>query len=113
HWAGCVFDAQGEVKRLLECTGVPLGLDSTRGMPNGKPVTLAPGDLVFLLSDGIIEARSEVGALFGVERARGVVRAHRGESSAEIIAALMREVRDWSPSRQIDDMTAVIIKVAE
>jgi serine phosphatase RsbU (regulator of sigma subunit) len=72
---------------------------------------LDSGDLVFLLSDGIVEASSGAGSPFGIGRALEVIRAHRHEEPGEIIAALLHHVREWSGSAQVDDMTAIVIKV--
>jgi hypothetical protein len=41
------------------------------------------------------------------------VRAHRLESSGGIVAALLDEVRGFTQSTQIDDMTAVVIKARQ
>ncbi len=111
HWPGYVLDAQGEVKQVLQSTSFPLGVDPSGKLDNGPALTLDPGDLVFLLSDGIVEAPSGAGSLFGVGRALEVVRAHRHETPDEIIAALLHQVREWSESAQVDDMTAIVIKV--
>jgi PAS domain S-box-containing protein len=111
HWPGYVFDAQGVLKVVLRSTGLPLSLDPAGSYPNSPPLTLEPGDLVFLISDGITEAPSGDGSLFGTGRALEVVRSHRHEEPGEIIAALLHQVREWSQGVQVDDMTAVVIKV--
>ena len=111
HWPGYVLDAQGEVKLVLKSTSPPLGLDSAADFSNGPVITLDPGDLVFLISDGVVEARSEAGSQFSIGRALEVVRTHRREPPGEIIAALLHQVREWSQSAQADDMTAIVIKV--
>jgi sigma-B regulation protein RsbU (phosphoserine phosphatase) len=111
HWPGYVLDAQGEVKLVLSSTNLPLGLDPAGDYSNGPTITLDPGDLVFLLSDGIVEAPSGSGALFSIGRALEVVRAHRHHPPGELIAALFQQVREWSQNAQVDDMTAIVIKV--
>src|SRR5262249_41753577 len=58
HWPGYVLDARGEVKAVLQSTGTPLGLDLGGGFPAAPAVILEPGDLVFLLTDGVVEAFS-------------------------------------------------------
>ncbi len=112
HWPGYVFDSRGEVRTLLQSTGMPLGLDKTGAFPAGTGLTLEPGELVLLLTDGIVEAASHDGPLFGAGRALESIRAHRGGPAGEIVAALFDEVRTFSQGVQTDDMTAVIIKVA-
>jgi serine phosphatase RsbU (regulator of sigma subunit) len=113
HWPGYVFDARGEVKLVLQSTSYPLGLDPGGNFSNGPLLMLDSGDLVFLLSDGIVEASSGAGSPFGIGRALEVVRSHRHEAPGEIIAALVHQVREWSGSAQVDDMTAIVIKVGE
>ena len=107
-----MLDAQGEVKLVLHSTSLPLGVDPAGDFSNGPALTLDPGDLVFLLSDGIVEAPSGAGSHFGIGRALEVVRAHRHQPPGEIIAALLHQVREWSQSAPVDDMTAIVIKVA-
>ena len=111
HLPAYVLDGRGEVKLVLRSTGLPLGVDPTGDFPNSPTVRLEPGDLLFLLSDGIVEAPAGDGPQFGIGRALEVVRAHRHEPPGEIIAALMHQVREWSGSAQADDMTAIVIKV--
>ena len=83
----------------LELPGTPLG--SLPGRPGSARVTLAPGDAAVWLSDGLIEARSPAGELFGYDRVRrclagpplsdygprdrllAAVRAHTGGAPAE------------------------------
>ncbi len=113
HPAGYVLDASGSVKTCLESTSVPLGIWPDVAFPPGDPVTLEPGDLVLLFTDGILEARSPAGDFFGAERALEVVRGHRGQAAGEIIEALYRAVLEFSGTpKPADDVTAVVIKVA-
>src|SRR5262249_54086938 len=105
HLSAYVLDGRGEVKRVLPSTGPPLGLDPTCGFPNGPAARLEPGALVLLLSDGFVEAPAGDGPRFGMERTLEVVRAHRHEPASGIIAALLRQVHEWSQSDQEDDMT--------
>src|SRR5262249_30232109 len=111
HLPAYVLNERGEVKRVLQSTGLPLGLDPTGDFPKGPAVRLEPSDLVFLLSDGIVEAHAGDGPLFGIGRTLEVPGTHRHEPPADIVAALMQEVREWSGSAPADDMTAIVIKV--
>jgi sigma-B regulation protein RsbU (phosphoserine phosphatase) len=111
HLPAYVLDGRGEVKRVLPGTGPPLGLYPTSAFPNGPAVRLEAGDLVFLLSDGIVEAPAGDGPRFGMGRTLEVVRAHRHEPASDIIAALLHQVHEWSQGAQEDDMTAIVIKV--
>ena len=110
HLPGYLLDGRGEVRLKFPSTGLPLGLYPAGAFPIGPGVCLEPGDLLLLLSDGIIEATSGAGPQFGIGRALEVVRAHRHEPAGQIVAALVQEVRRWSQSPPADDMTVIVMK---
>jgi hypothetical protein len=68
---------------------------------------------VNVFTDGVAEAFSPEGPLFGMGRALGSVRAHRRRTSGEVVAAHFHEVRAFSQGLQTDDMTAVVIEVSD
>ncbi len=112
HQAGYVFDALGLVKRQLGSTSVPLGVLADAEFPAGEAVRLAPGDLVVLLTDGIVEARAPDNTVFGVQRVSDLVRLYRKDSARQIVTNLYHAVRAFSQNMpQVDDITAVVIKV--
>ncbi len=112
HWPGYLLDGQGEVKRVLHSTGIPIGIDPASAVPCAETVELATGDLLLLLTDGIPEAFPTEGAPFGIDRALDCVRAHRHAPSSAIVSALLDEVQTFSPGGQIDDLTALVLKVS-
>ena len=113
HWPAYVMNAAGNVRAELASTNIPLGLDSSCTFESAEPVTLNPGDLVFLFTDGVLDAFGPDHSLFGLNRALDYVRTHRHESSDEIVAGLFREVLHHASHRLIDDMSAVIFKASE
>ncbi len=110
HWPGYVLDGRGDVKAVLSATGTPLGLEAGGAFPGAAPIELAPGDLVFLPTDGVIESFAADGTRFGAARALDVVRAHRDRPPPEIVEALVRAVGTYSGGVQVDDVTAVVLK---
>jgi serine phosphatase RsbU (regulator of sigma subunit) len=48
-----------------------------------SPFTLEPGDMVLLLTDGIMEAHGSDQALFGAQRALDVIQAQRSRPAAK------------------------------
>jgi sigma-B regulation protein RsbU (phosphoserine phosphatase) len=75
-------------------------------------VSLEAGDLVLLLTDGIVEARDPDGHVFGEERALTIARIYRSEPAAVLVETLFGAVRAFSRNLpQVDDITAVVIKV--
>ncbi len=51
--------------------GLPLGIDANASYPEST-LHLAPGEQITLLTDGVVEARSQAGELFGFERTAGI-----------------------------------------
>jgi PAS domain S-box-containing protein len=111
HWPGLVLDAAGEIKATLDSTGMVLGFEPAGVFELASEVALAPGDLVLLCTDGFAEAFSKTDESFGKERVLDLVRARRQESPEQIVEVLCREVREFCGGQQVDDMTAVVVKV--
>lgn len=96
----------------LSSTGLPLGLTKDRPIDSAPAITLQPGELVLLVSDGIFESVSANRKQFGLAQTLEVVRANRHLSAAEIVAVLCRAAQDYGRhAPQQDDMTVVVIKV--
>jgi PAS domain S-box-containing protein len=111
HWPGYVLDFRGQIKAVLESTGVVLGFAQAGAFPTGPEVSLAAGDTVLLCTDGLAEAFSKDGAAFGKARILDLVRGHRHEAATDIVATLCHEVLEFAGEQQLDDMTAVVVKV--
>ena len=71
---------------------------------------LAPGDAVLLYTDGVTEAMNGEGQEFGEERLLEAARRHRELSPAELLAAVARQARGFSPHEQTDDITLIVAK---
>ncbi|GDY21783.1 hypothetical protein LBMAG56_31300 [Verrucomicrobiota bacterium] len=112
HPAALLFDRDGIVKATLKRSGPPLGVRSHSVYATSSELPLLPGDLLLLMTDGIEEAMSPTEEFFGTERASAVVRGHRNEPAAAIVAALAAAVGDFSRTTvQLDDLTAIVVKV--
>jgi sigma-B regulation protein RsbU (phosphoserine phosphatase) len=113
HTTGYVFDSRGDVKQALESTAIPLGVLPQGNFAGSGPLPLAPGDLVLLLTDGVVEARDPDGTTFGPGRTAEVLRQHRHEAARHIVDHLYQAVRVFAQHQpQFDDITATVIKVA-
>ncbi len=58
HQPGFLLSSDGVVKQPLTSTGYPLGILSDATFPASAPIALEPGDIVMLVTDGIVEARA-------------------------------------------------------
>jgi serine phosphatase RsbU (regulator of sigma subunit) len=112
HPTAYVLDASGEVKARLESTAPPLGIMPDGAFPAGESLTLEPGDLAILLTDGVLDATAPDGTFFGEQRVLEVVRSGRGEPASQIICHLHQAVLDFRRQEVfLDDMTVIVLKV--
>jgi PAS domain S-box-containing protein len=112
HPPGYVFNAAGEVTSCLRSTSIALGILPHAEFAAAGPVQLAPGDLLLLMTDGVLEALSPAGEAFGAERMLQVVRGYRHRPACGIVEGLCRAVLDFSGrEKPIDDVTALVLKV--
>ncbi len=92
----------------LEPTGPAIGWIPNASFASAT-IELAEGDQVFVYTDGIIEARSPDGALFGEERLRQVV-----ESAADncrLLDTIQQQVLEYTGHQQpADDLTMLMIR---
>jgi serine phosphatase RsbU (regulator of sigma subunit) len=71
---------------------------------------LSPGDVLAIYTDGITEAFNDRDEEFGEERLIGALRAHRHLRPAELVGAILDEVRRFSPQEQRDDITLIVAR---
>lgn len=92
----------------LRSHGLPLGVDSQPGYGESE-VALAPGDLLFAYTDGLVEAR-RAGEMFGVERLRRLVAGWAGILAPQALtAAVHEEVSEWAGGLS-DDAVALALR---
>jgi PAS domain S-box-containing protein len=114
HVPGYLLDRSGDLKLVLEATGIPLGMIGSATYSCNLSIGLEPGDMVVLLTDGITEAEDPSGDFFGAERALRIVRDHRHEPAQRIVQRLYQATRDFAQNpTQADDVTAVVFKIGQ
>ena len=107
--------ANGDV-RFLEEGGAVLGPLAEATYERGF-VRLAPGDLLVLYTDGMIETQHAAedgpgaGEEYGIDRLVAVAREHRHRGAREIGEALLADVRKFAePGTPEDDRTVLIVR---
>ena len=113
HPPGFIMSAAGKVTAWMEDGGLPLGVLAEAEFCRSDPVPLHSGDMVVMLTDGILEAVSPENVEFGVNRTVELVREHRNQSATQIIESLRKAVCDHTAQDELsDDLTLVVVKVA-
>ena len=96
------------VRRLIN-TGVPLGVFGNETWEQGC-VQLAPGDVLVLYTDGIIEAENEQGAFFGKDQLLESVRTNLGRPARQIQDATLADIHRFvGDTPQSDDIALVVL----
>lgn len=109
-----LLDRGGAVKRRLESTSVPLGVFEGCSFPKSESIALSPGDLILLVTDGVIDSGPDPRTIFGTDRILDVVCANRSRPADQIVAELHRAARTFAKQTpQRDDLTAVVVKVLD
>jgi len=106
-----LFHAADGACDLFPPTTFPMGAISLPSLQPPVRLRLQPGDVFALLSDGVYEYENREGEQFGDEGVARVLLAHRGESMAQVLEALLEEVKvfaDGAP--QLDDVTLVLLR---
>jgi serine phosphatase RsbU (regulator of sigma subunit) len=108
HYPPMLLRRNGALERL-EPTATVLGL-FPQWSCSIEECCLFPGDVLALYTDGITESFNEAQEEFGEERLLEALRRNREEPSQALLAAVVDEVRRFSPREQHDDITLIIAK---
>ena len=106
HNPPLLLRANGVLERL-SATATVLGL-----FKNWKcaleEVSLRPGDVLLVYTDGITEAPDITGKEFGESRLLEILRSHPQVSVNELLSLILAAVQEFSGASQADDLTLVI-----
>jgi phosphoserine phosphatase RsbU/P len=107
HPAALLLRSNGAIEHL-EATALPIGIFAALKCEE-KNVTLSPGDVLLVVSDGVLEAGVDQGEEFGEAR---LIESARAASASDVEGQLDRMVLDvehFSPGQQFDDVTIVAL----
>jgi sigma-B regulation protein RsbU (phosphoserine phosphatase) len=111
HVPGFLMTNSGDVKAMLDSTGLPLGL-----FPNAefesRELQLKSEEILILCTDGAEETTTREGVEFGCERMLQYVRNHANDTAQEIAEGIYQGARCFARDEaQHDDITSVILKM--
>ena len=104
-----VLHRTGAQPVLLTQDGTVLGASPAGGYENHQTM-LAEGDLLVLYTDGLIEARSPQGELFGSDRLLETVQKHSAQSAEKLPEALFMSAFSFAEGRLADDIAIVTLR---
>ena len=100
-----------EVLNFFKSAVPPLGVLPEVGSFELSGIEMSDGDLLLMLTDGIIEAEDSAGIPFGVRRTLNTVRGSRHLPACEIVETLHKAVAEHCAGKLQDDITSIVVKV--
>ncbi len=110
HPPSLILRADGAVEVVVP-TGALVGVLETIHFEEAA-FRLAPGDVLVMFSDGVTEARSPDGELFGLERLSAVLAPRAGAGADEIARAVHEAVLAFGTGRPHDDIALLVLRAA-
>jgi serine phosphatase RsbU (regulator of sigma subunit)/predicted enzyme related to lactoylglutathione lyase len=108
HYPPLLLHSDNTLERL-DSTSTVLGL-FTKWDCSIVEKQLFPGDTLALYTDGITDSFNGAGEEFGEQHLIEALRRHRDLSPRLLLAAIVDEVRQFSPHEQHDDITLILAK---
>ena len=110
HNPPLVVRVQDKSMEELASTGIALG--AMENVPfSQKAITIAPGDVAILYTDGVTEAINAAEEMFGEDRLRSIVLANAAKPAGEILAAILDAIAAFAGDQpQADDITLMVIR---
>jgi len=109
HPAAAVLRSDGRV-RMTGGGGLPLGL-----FPDAEPATqeldLDIGDVLFLYTDGVAQARGPDNTYFQ-DRLAGELAGLAGQAPDQLVASMRRAMDDFTGGNLVDDVTMLVIRAS-
>lgn len=105
------YEAAAQACSVYKATSFPMGAMPIARLRPAVTLTLAPGDWLVLLSDGIYEFANPEGELFGRQRVEQLVQAHADDSAQALSQRLLQAVRAHGRGLPAtDDITLVLLR---
>jgi len=117
HWVNAghdpamIYDRENDEFEELTGNALPLGV-SEKAAYQKLDKTIVPGQIILMGTDGIWEAQSPQGEMFGKKRFKDIIREYADRPAEDIIQAVIKAVdRFCRPLEKTDDLTLVVAKI--
>jgi sigma-B regulation protein RsbU (phosphoserine phosphatase) len=111
HDPALFYDPGVDEFKELWGDGIALGIDSHFNYQENVVQKLSSGQILVIGTDGIWEARNDMGEMFGRNRLKDLIRKYAAHSSDSISTSVINAIKTFQGSaRQEDDITLLVIK---
>jgi sigma-B regulation protein RsbU (phosphoserine phosphatase) len=109
-----LYDPGSDSFNELSGSGIALGVDAEWIYEDNKKTDFSKGQIIFLSTDGIWEARNKKGEMLGKEPILNAIRQNASSDATQIIDAIFDILDKFIGEVKIeDDITSVVIKLQE
>lgn len=112
HPSPLLLKADDQVESLT-ANGPAFGIFNNVGYTN-ENLTLSPGDILVMYTDGVVDIENPAGEAFGCDRLKALIAQNKTLSAQGLIRRVIQETRNFSDNQiPLDDFTLVIVKKEE
>ena len=108
-----IIDVNLEEKKieLVKTKTDPIGVERSTEYET-LHLTVKPGDVIILYTDGVLEALNSEGKQYGLERLSDFISRNSGASAKDLSNKIKADIREFCGSeRQHDDQTVLLMKI--
>jgi len=110
HYPPLHFEARDRAVVALPRGGLALGIEEAGALAEIR-LELSPGDTLLLYTDGVVDAESEAGKFFGIQRLMDAVKQNGHQSAGQMVEAIGASVAAFAAGHpSFDDLTMVAVK---
>lgn len=102
-----IYIPRSQAARLDWAEGIPIGIQPGFEYEQNT-IELAPGDRVYVFSDGLIEVFDEEGVPFGLERLKKLLEELRCQGLNESVQSVIQRVAKWGQNAGFEDDVSII-----
>jgi len=107
-----LYDPGSDSFTELGGSGIALGVDAEWIYENYKKSEFSNGQIIFLSTDGIWEARNKKGEMLGKEPILNAIRQNASSDASQIVNAIFTILYKFIGDAKIeDDITSVVLKL--
>ena len=100
--------ALGTIEPVPNCAGPPLGLGLSEAYPEGS-ISLGPGDVIALYSDGLVDAHRRRDGPFGVHRLDVAIREGAADGAEAVRRKVMDSLEQYLAGEECDDDVTLVV----
>jgi phosphoserine phosphatase RsbU/P len=111
HGPALLFHRETQSFQTLQSTSLPLGFISDFAPQQALKLTMGPGDLLILATDGVIELLNDANEMFGRPRLEQLIRQHCTLAAPDLVMAIQDAIAEFlGNSQPLDDVTLMVVE---